>query len=311
MSVVVSTFNRPARLATLLRALREQTLETSCFEVIVVDNGSAELHTARVVAAEHDLGHLELRSLRHETTLGPAGGRNSGWRLARAPLVAFTDDDCRPAPEWLVEALAAAGAHPGAVVQGRTIPDPREPTDGLFSHTVSVARLGPQYETCNMLYPRPLLQDLGGFDQRFGLRPAGEDTDLAWRALERGARTVFAPRAIVYHAVQRLGPVAALRLAARWGDGLRVYSRHPQTRTMLYRGIFWNVWHYLMWRSLLALAAPRWLRRLVLTRHLAELRRRAQAAGAGGDAIPYLIVHDLVECGAIARGALRYRTLVL
>jgi hypothetical protein len=80
---------------------------------------------------------------------------------------------------------------------------------------------------------------------------------------------------------------------------------------MLYRGAFWNVWHYLMWRSLLASAAPRWLRQAVFTLHLVQLRRRARDAGAGGWAVPFLLVHDLVECWAVARGALRYRTLVL
>jgi hypothetical protein len=50
-------------------------------------------------------------------------------------------------------------------------------------------------------------------------------------------------------------------------------------------------------------------------RHLLELRRRAREAGAGSWsvpwAVPYLIVHDVVECWAVARGAARYRTLVL
>ena len=80
---------------------------------------------------------------------------------------------------------------------------------------------------------------------------------------------------------------------------------------MLYRGLFWNVWHYLLWRSVLALLAPRWLRRLLLARHLAELRKRAREAGAGRWAVPFLLAHDAVECWAVARGALRYRTPVL
>jgi hypothetical protein len=80
---------------------------------------------------------------------------------------------------------------------------------------------------------------------------------------------------------------------------------------MLYGGLFWNVWHYLMWRSLVALAAPVWLRRLVLARHLFELRRRAREQGAGAWAVPFLVLHDAVECWAVARGAIRSRTLVL
>jgi hypothetical protein len=90
-----------------------------------------------------------------------------------------------------------------------------------------------------------------------------------------------------------------------------VFARHPQTRTMLHRGIFWNVWHYLLWRSLVSRAGPRWLWRMLVTMHLKELRKRSRMAGAGGWGVPILIVHDLVECWAVARGAVRYRTLVL
>lgn len=312
VTVVVSTYNRPERLARLLSGLACQALAPETFEVIVVDNGSAGTATQDVLARELQRGRLRLRTVRHARTLGPAGGRNSGWRLAEAPLVGFTDDDCVPEERWLAAALAASRAHPGAIVQGPTRPDPGERhRDGILSHTVRIERLGPQYETCNIFYPRAVLEALGGFDESFGRFPAGEDTDLAWRALETGSGSVFASQAAVHHAVEPIGARGMLRLAARWSEAVGLFSAHPQLRSMLERGIFWNVWHYLMWRSLLALAAPRWLRRMLLTGHLLELRERARRAGAGSRAIPYLIVHDLVECGAIARGALRHRTLVL
>jgi hypothetical protein len=53
------------------------------------------------------------------------------------------------------------------------------------------------------------------------------------------------------------------------------------------------------------------LRRLILTNHLRALRKRARAAGAGAWAVPYLIVYDLIETGAVIRGGVRYRTPVL
>jgi glycosyltransferase involved in cell wall biosynthesis len=311
VSVVVSTYNRPARLAALLDGLRSQTLGAARFEVIVVDNGSGP-ETGRVLRARVAAGGLALRTERRAVTAGPAGGRNTGWRLARAAQVAFTDDDCRPEPRWLAALLAAAEARPGAIVQGVTLPDPAQRhREGLFSHTVRIETLGPQYETCNILYPRALLEQLGGFDESFGLRPAGEDTDLAWRAIGLGAPTVLASGAVVHHAVEPVGARGQLRVAARWGPVVRVIAAHPETRAMLYRGCFWNVWHYLMWRSVLAAAGPVWLRRLVLVRHLMSLRRRASEGGAGAAAIPFLLIHDLVECWAIARAAVSHGTLVL
>jgi glycosyltransferase involved in cell wall biosynthesis len=311
VSVVVSTYNRPARLAGLLRGLRGQTLERARYEVVVVDNGS-EPETARVLAAERARGELALTCARQPVTLGPAGGRNVGWRLASAPLVAFTDDDCVPSPGWLAALLTSAGANPGAVLQGPTRPEPAEHDRlGLLSHTVTIERLGPQFETCNIAYPRAVLKALDGFDESFGLRPAGEDTDLAWRAIDSGREIVFAPEAVVHHSVEPIGVRGMLRVAARWGPAVRILRDHPATRSMLHRGVFWNVWHYLMWRSVLALFAPAWLRRLVLVRHLAQLLRRAAKQGSGPAAVPFLLVHDAVECAAVAGGALRNRVWVL
>ncbi len=311
MSVVVSTYNRPARLERLLASLRDQELAADEFEVIVVDNGSDKT-TEAVLSRETPRPGLRLRSVRNAVTLGPAGGRNTGWRLARAPLVAFTDDDCAADPGWLAAGVRTALEIPGAVIQGVTRPDPREvEQDGPLSRTVLVETLGPQYEACNIFYPRELLEALGGFDERYGALPAGEDTDLAWRAIEHGAPTALAPEAVVLHAVERVGVRGMLRFAARWGEATRLFAEHPQTRAMLHRRVFWNVWHYLLWRSVLALAAPRPLRRLILARHLLELRRRAQREGGEAWLIPFLLAYDSVECWAIARGAIRNRTLVL
>jgi GT2 family glycosyltransferase len=311
VSVVVSTYNRPARLERLLASLRDQELAEDAFEVIVVDDGS-EGATAAVIEHESARPGLRLRGIRHPVTLGPAGGRNSGWRAARGPLVAFTDDDCRAGSGWLAAGLRAHAEHAGAVIQGVTKPDPLEVANGgPLSRTVLVDSLGPQYEACNIFYPRELLQSLGGFDERFGFVLAGEDTDLAWRAIERGAPTVFAQDALVFHAVEHLGVRGMLRFAGRWGEGLRIFRDHPPTRSMLHRNLFWNVWHYLLWRSVLSLLAPKPLRTLVLARHLLELRRRARRAGAGAWLIPFLLVYDAVECWSVARGAIRHRTLVL
>jgi GT2 family glycosyltransferase len=250
--------------------------------------------------------------VRHERALGPGAARNAGWRRARAPLVAFTDDDCVPDARWLRAALDIHAEQPGAIVQGRTLPDPGErDRHGLLSRTMRVERLGLRYETCNMFYPRELLVTLGGFDEGFGLQPGGEDTDLAWRAIEAGRRAVLAPEAVVFHAVERLGVRGTLRFAARWTATMRIFAEHPQTRAMLHRRVFWNVWHYLMVRSVLALLMPRWLRRFVLTRHLLALRTRARRAGAGAWAVPFLVLYDLVELWSVTRGALRYRTPVL
>ena len=312
VSVVVPSRDRPVSLAILLAALREQTIGAGAFEVIVVDDGSAASATQHVVAEESNRGELRLSALRNDRALGQARARNQGWRLAAAPAVAFTDDDCVPDPGWLEALLAASADAADAIVQGRTEPDPLSARGrGTFSRTVTVETLGPQYQTCNILYPRALLERLGGFDERVGLPVAGEDTELAWRALDAGAEAVFAADATVFHAVHELGFAGALRDAARWSEAARIFALHPRAREMLSRGVFWNGWHYCLIRSAVALALPRPVRRALLTHHALQLSARARAAGAGPWVAPLMLVYDAVETAAMVRGSIRYRTLVL
>src|SRR5689334_9499227 len=100
VSVVVPSHERVTRLRWLLNALEEQTLPRSRWELVVVHDsrdGTEELVTT------HPLVHEGvLRRVRLAPGTGTAAvQRNTGWREARAELIAFTDDDCRPEADWL------------------------------------------------------------------------------------------------------------------------------------------------------------------------------------------------------------------
>jgi glycosyltransferase involved in cell wall biosynthesis len=313
ISVVVPTHNRRERLLALLDALDAQTLEPNRFEVIVVDDGSSD-GTAAAVEARRGTAAHRLELLRSAQARGPAAGRNMGWRAATAQLVAFTDDDCEPAPRWLGEILAAADAQPGeTAVQGRTEPIPRERDRiGVFTRTISVTRRGPWFQTCNMAYPRRLLVRLEGFEERYPA-PGGEDTDLAWRAIEAGQDIVYAPAALVHHAVNELGPIGKLRVALRWTDAAWVFGRHPQLRGECHWWLFWKPSHAKLLLGLAGLAAARrFPPALVLALPWwRELVGRCNEIGAPRAAVPYLAVHDLLETFGAARGAVRYRVPIL
>lgn len=303
VSVVIATRNRPERLAAMLRSLAAQTLPTEQREVIVVDDASTLAEVDRVLAdAERDGVHV----IRRLEPGGPGGARNSGWREAAGALVAFSDDDCVAAPDWLERLVAAADANAGAIVQGRTDPIPEEEhLRSPFSRTRVIHELGPPFEACNVLYPRAALEALDGFDE--SLHTAGEDTDLAWRAVESGTRAVFVPEARVFHAVLQLGPLGILRDARRWEHAVPVFARHPGLRKAhLHLGFFWSVRHAQLLRFLVALPLSRRSRVLALVLawpYLVHLTKRR----SGPLLAPYIVLHDLVETYAIVRGALRNR----
>jgi len=309
---VVPTRDRAARLRGLLRSLREQRLEAELFEVIVVDDGSRD-STPAVLAEEERSGGLAIKALQ-AAGRGPAAARNAGWRHARAPLVAFIDDDCEATPAWLEALLDAAAAAPGAIVQGPTTPLPREAhLLGPFARTREIEEPGPWFQTCNILYPRELLERLGGFDERFP-DAAGEDTDLAWRALEAGARTAFAERARVHHAVERLGPAGILRTTLRGPDAVYVFRRHPGLRARSLRfGVFRNPALSRLALALAGVAARRALpgATLLALPYVRNVLGRCRDAGGSPWLAPFYVAQDLLFAFTALRGSARHRTLVL
>jgi glycosyltransferase involved in cell wall biosynthesis len=310
VSVVLATHERPERLARQLEALRAQTLPEARYEVIVVDDASGP-ETRALLEREQALDGVSLKVIHRERSGGPAAARNEGWRAARGPVIAFTDDDCEATPAWLEAGVAALRGHPGSFVQGPTAPIPEEWTQyGPFSHTMRVNECGPGFETANIFYPRELLERLGGFDEETYSGPGGEDTDLAWKAIESGVEPVWAPDALMHHAVTYLGPVGKLKMAARWHESMKPFKRYPGLRSHRYGGMFWSETHMWLFRAALAMLLPkRWrlLRWWLAAPYVTHLTNRR----SGPLLAPYLIVHDLVEITAVVRGAIRYRTFIL
>src|SRR5487761_1219850 len=96
ISVVVPVRNRRDLIEALLDALDKQTRRD--FEVIVVDDGSTD--GADNVAASRVVAGRPVRLLRANGA-GAVTARPIGAREARGAILAFTDSDCVPCPDWL------------------------------------------------------------------------------------------------------------------------------------------------------------------------------------------------------------------
>jgi glycosyltransferase involved in cell wall biosynthesis len=310
ISVVIPTRNRETRLAFALDALSEQSLGRDRFEVVVVR--STDAVDGPLTTAPDGLRV----SFRTSRSAGTAVQRNVGWRSARAPLVAFTDDDCRPAPEWL-EQLVAAARGPDAILVGRTEPDPDErPLRQGLARTIDNPTPSGWYETSNIAYRRELLESLGGFDESIDF--IGEDADLAMRARRAGADTTFVPDAVVWHAVHWRNVVTALGDVVRRRSLPGIVARHPELRRALWHGLFTDPDHA---RLLLAAAGIVFCRRVPPLAALACLPYvRSQLAPGPWSAWRVLrfttrllsrAVVDSVETLVLATSSVRHRTLVL
>jgi glycosyltransferase involved in cell wall biosynthesis len=113
VSVIVPVWNDAGRLEECLRALEGQTYPGDLCEVLVVDNGSEE--PIGPVVARHGRARLVC-----ERRPGSYAARNKGLAHARGRIVAFTDADCLPAPDWIEKGVARLKRGGGrAVVAGR------------------------------------------------------------------------------------------------------------------------------------------------------------------------------------------------
>jgi glycosyltransferase involved in cell wall biosynthesis len=314
--VVVATRDRARRLAALLASLREQTLAPGRFDVIVIDDGSAD-DTQAVLRAEAEHGVLSLSVMTHTGGGGPGAVRNTGWRAARAPLIAFTDDDCEADPPWLAALVGAWSGDVLEALQGSTTPIESELAEqGPLTYTYDYREPNLNFPTCNMAYPRALLERLAGFDAAAFPR-TGEDCDLAWRAIAAGGRVTFVAGASVRHAVVHLSRRGMLRRAWRWGDAMPAFARHPELRRQrLLRRVFFNWSHWYLLRLVVALSLP-WRRTLWplkywLGRRYVEDRRWAPGqTRPSARALAWNLAVDGVEMAAVVRGSVRHGTLVL
>jgi glycosyltransferase involved in cell wall biosynthesis len=243
VSVVVPTYDRAGFLDGLVEALEAQSLPWDRFEVVIVDNGSTDDTWAGLqrVAARTP---LRLRVARVEPNRGPAAARDVGAALARAPVIAFTDDDCLPLPGWLA-AILAPFADGADVVQGRTEPDGAEfGRAGPWDRTVWVTSATALFETCNIAYLKDVFSSLGGFTAGGGLvedthlRPFGEDVSLGWRCIEAGGAARFAGEAVVHHRMLPGSYTGWLREQRRLALFPPLIRRTPGLRQTLWGRVF-------------------------------------------------------------------------
>lgn len=195
ISVVVCVYDGEQTIRDCCEGLAE--LSYPDLEVIVVDDGSSD-GTAQIVA------EFPFRLIRTENR-GLSAARNSGLEAATGEIVAYTDGDARPDPDWLRYLALEFASTTHAGIGGWNI---APPGDGWIAdcvtnspggpvHVLLGDRLAEHIPGCSMAFRASALRQIGGFDPQF--RTAGDDVDVCWRLQEAGWTLGFSPGAMVWH----------------------------------------------------------------------------------------------------------------
>ncbi|MEC9373867.1 MAG: glycosyltransferase family A protein, partial [Planctomycetota bacterium] len=197
-TVVIPTRNRERLLRECVEALAAQSIPLDSFEVIVCDNLSDD-NTEQMIADVRAKTGLDIRHHRMDENRGPARARNTGVRMARGEVIAFTDSDCRPHADWLKNGLEPFESDPEvAMVSGAVRFKPEQPVR-FFSRAAGeiTDKEHPTYPTANMFYRRKVFLDMNCFNETLCYRDnftqavESADTDLAWSVIKSGRKTVI------------------------------------------------------------------------------------------------------------------------
>lgn len=197
VSVVIPTYQRPDLLFKCIGALREQTLPLANFEIIIVSDGPDPVTEQALIHWTDLPANLHFSPLPKKG--GPAAARNHGWQQARAELIAFTDDDTLPTPEWLIGYLEAWKGETFAAFTGKVIvPLPHYPTD--FAQNTAGLETA-EFVTANCACTKAALKQVDGFDERFTMAWR-EDSDLHFKILKANIKLCKIEKAAIIHPVR-------------------------------------------------------------------------------------------------------------
>lgn len=203
VSVIVPIYNGEAALPELVERLLGQQYPADRVEFLLIDNGSGD-RTPQILQLAASQGH-PLRAIPYSNIQSSYAARNAGIAAATGKILAFTDADCHPEPNWLAALVqpfsdASVGLVAGEIkaLPGQNWLERYADRQGTLSqHNTLNHSFLPYGQTANLAVRAEILGQVGLFRPHL---TTGGDADLCWR-IQQGtdARIVHAADAVVYH----------------------------------------------------------------------------------------------------------------
>ncbi|OGP79271.1 MAG: hypothetical protein A2V86_08555 [Deltaproteobacteria bacterium RBG_16_49_23] len=211
LSVIIPNWNGKRFLEECIGSLRDQTFQD--FEAILVDNGSTD-GSAQFVEERYG-GFVQI--IRMEKNLGFTGGNNVGIRAAKGEYIVLLNNDTWTDSRWLEELVKAVDCDPMAGMWGSKIYsyDKKDQIEavGELIYWDGLSRARGQFEPdqgqyeemeeiffppgCGAMYRKRVFDEVGLFDEDFFAY--ADDAEIGIRARLAGWKSLYVPRAILYH----------------------------------------------------------------------------------------------------------------
>lgn len=205
ISLVICTRNRAAFLPQHLASLA--AIKTSLsWQIVFVDNNSTD-DTSLLLKSFAQQSAMPVKIV-HEQRIGLSNARNAGWLAAEGEIIAFTDDDCYPASNFIDQVAQVFADEKMGFLGGKVLlHDPEDlpwtiKLDESVHYYNPYSYIGPgNIHGANFAMRKALLEEINGFDTLMG---AGtpfpcEDCDVLLRALKAGAYGIYSPTVVISH----------------------------------------------------------------------------------------------------------------
>jgi len=221
VSIVILSHNRLVELSKNLSLLLAGRLSPDEFEIIVVDNGSADGSTDWLTTVAHE--HPEVTLVLNNDNRGVAGGRNCGYRVARRDFIVALDDDTNVSVDFLREVPALfAKYYRAGVLAFRVV----HPISGELQnpHGPKACEVA-NHHGAGFALRRSLYVDLGGIDEECDY--GAEEIEFAIRVRDCGMQVLYTPEVSVFHnSLDRESSTEKHRRVRRTYNNVRVYYKY-------------------------------------------------------------------------------------
>lgn len=224
VSIIVPTFQDWKRLALCVEALTNQTFPRDSFEVLIVNNDPRD-------SMPPDFALPEGFKILVEEKPGSYAARNTGLRAAKGEIIGFTDADCIPNPNWIMNAVEYFARNEScsriagkiAIFYKTAKPTMAELYNTMYSfpQEIHVKKTGTSV-TGNLFTYKHVFDQVGFFDEN--LLSLG---DLAWGrvANKAGFKVHYVPNVIVKHPARSLPELIKKEKRVGGGQGIRARGK--------------------------------------------------------------------------------------